>query len=322
MTAQYGIDSYGINGYGIEDTQSIPATTDLLVQPTSGRYGDNILLASAIGLLLDPSRNDSFSTITTLWSTLAYSATSVLNGGLVVEINNSVLGGYHILLSNDTYVAADVSIEYTILSELSYSPTVANEIIYAGLELLFATGETFIIKRVVYPATHEQQIRAEYRAGGVLMGCASRSTSQSSGKLRLVKFGSVLAAVIDDDSDAIFDTPLVDVSSLSRVRVISSTNGQNEYIGVRYNNYRSNTGVMFGTSPLIRKTLQTSSRILGTIPVSRSPYSSLVDVVAFNHSGQTGRRLDGYLFLEPNQAQLSQNFGMNAHIINDVVLRT
>jgi hypothetical protein len=310
-TCGYGYDAYGIGG--VDESISFP----IVVQPTSGVAGDRILIAPIGTYITDTSRNDSFSSDSGLWAVSTSNAIFNYGQGLTTEARSNPAGSLFQLFSVDNCISGDLTLEYEILSTYMVDAPAA-EITYAGMEMRFGTHSTFTIKRSVDMLSGGQQVRAQSMLGTQFNGGAIRLTSASSGKLRIIRHGNLIAAVVDDDKYPLFISGL-DTNLPFSVRLFTSTNGQNAYFKTRYVTYKSNTGILVGDSFMINKTIESPTRIIGDIPVS--PYIGMVDITAFNHGGLVGFASHAFEYMLGPHFSLSKNSGQNIIILNDSALR-
>ncbi len=314
----FGGFSYGGGPYGgIHIPAPPPAPTSLLVQPSTTFIGNPILVASTSGTITDTSRDDSFiSGFDSLkWSeTIVGTVDTSGANGLTIELHKNGASSLT-LTSIDAYLSGDISLDYDLLSDYMSDQPV-DEIVYVGLQMAFVGGNTFTIKRKIHPGFNGQSIQAEFLSDGNFAGGANVLTTQSSGSFRLIKHNNVIAAI--HDGELVFSTTINATNNFS-VKLFSTTNGQNGYLKARYKAYRSTTGILFGTSPLVDRTLSSTSRILGNIPYSSS--IGLVDVQSFNHNGITGELVDGFEYPLILGQALSNNAGVNGHVQNDVSIR-
>lgn len=312
-TESYGVDPYGIGGY----TPGSQIT--LLVQPYSDYVGNQLTIASAGCDLTDPSRNDKFNLSTPntlLWNvfnTGVYNTSQ--NSGLVVELNKVVGGSSYTLSSKSEYISGDVSLTYDILSNfLADSPI--NEINYVTLEMQFDPSNKLSIGRRLLPGINGHHINVTYTKNGVYAGGANVLTKSGSDKIRLIRHGTVVAALYNDQVLLYNNTHQ---SNNFTVKVYSSTNSQNEYVKVKYKSYVSSTGIMVANTPMYSKMLETNERIVGIIPATT--YVGVADVLSFNHWGLRGIADDAFEYPLVLMRTLSPNDGVMGNIQTDPILR-
>lgn len=290
----------------------------VLLGPHSAFIGEPILIASS--KLSDTSRDDAFvsSISPAKWGVTATGATTIsVNNGVSVELRKTGGGSSYQLLSTAQYASGDISVDYNILSDLLADNPVS-EIVYVGLSMEFVTGEVLTIKRSVQPGFNGQQIQVEYFVGGKFNGGATRQTSATSGRLRLIKHKNIIAAVVDSDPKPLF-LERVNPTFDFYTKIYSTTNGQNEYLKTKYVAYRSTVGALFGTAPLVVKNIVTNDRIIGTVPDSDA--TGPVDVVVFNHYGQIGKSVGGFEYPLVLGQSLSASGGFNGNVQGDSVIR-
>lgn len=297
----------------IQSPQSV-----VLLAPISDFIGQQILIAST--RLSDTSRNDTFTSIVdpSRWTVTAGGSTNiVVNNGVAVELLKNGGGSSYQLVSTDFYSSGDITLEYDLLSDY-LANTPASELVYVGLEMQFLSGEVLTIKRKVHPGFNGQQVQAVFTSGGAFNGGGTFRTTESTGKLRLIKHEGVVAAVVDDQPTPLFLANVNPLTSFS-VRIFSTTNGQNDYLKSKYKAYKSNTGVLLGTSPLVVKSLENNTRVIGLIPPNKTV--GLVDVTVFNHYGQIGQNPNGFEYPLVLGQSLSSNGGFNGNVQGDAVVR-
>ena len=314
---------FGGGEFGGIGSETPEIADDLLIQPIYQYIGLPVLIAATDGSITDTSKDDDFINggvgIEILeWAVTLSSATTSVDDGLLVTLNKDAAGAMYQLTSIDEYVSGDISVEYDITSEF-LANTPAEELIYIALQMTFTTGETLTIKRKAHNGFNGQSIQVVFiNADGAYGGGGTFETETATGKLRLIRHGSIVAAVKDDDTEPMFSST-IDTSAGFNVQIFSDTSGENDYCQVRYRTYISSTGILLGSKPIIDVSMATLSRIVGTVP--QNTEVGLVDVVAFNHDGERGRISSGFEYPLVTGQALSRNDGMVATVQLDAAIR-
>ncbi len=316
-----GFGGYPFGGDAFAGLRSpTPDVNDtILVQPVLALPHSAVLIAAISGTLVDTTQDDDFSAgpDVGLWSAMSTNASDIVDGGNLVTLHKNASGASYSLTSIIDYVSGDISVEYDIESEfMADEPT--TEITYIALQMLFATGETLVIKRMSHANFGGHQIRVVYTRLDGYSGGATFQTTASTGKLRLIRHGMVIAAVKDDDTEPMFLSSTESAGDFN-VQIFSSTNSANEYCTVRYRDFKSSTGVLFGDAPMVDNPTITAYRVIGTVPAS--DYVGDVDVIAFNHDGEIGMADSGFTFPLVEGQALSANDGLHATVQADSVIR-
>jgi len=250
------------------------------------------------------------------WYPTLSNSSATADGGLVVTLARNGSGSSFNLISLLEYTSGNLTIEYDILSEyLTNNPT--DELVYIGLQMLFVTGETLTIKRKVDSLNGHTIQAIHLAADGSFAGGGIIRDASASGKLRLIRHGQYVSAICSETMSLIN----INIKTLAdfNVQLFSTTNGQSEHCKVRYRNFKSNTGIMFGTSIMLNTTSASLSRIYGIVPSNST--IGLVDVLAFNHIGQFAQTIDAFEYPLILGQALSSNDGLRANVQQDVSIR-
>lgn len=323
MSTGYGAGRYGISQYGVGDDDldaiGTGVVASLLVQPTRALPGGRVTV-SGVGVdIVDTSRDDTFDgpgLSGIKWSTLVSGLTThTVSGGLTVALNKSATPSSFIVYTATDFISCDVSVDYQIQTDVKISP-ITSQITYAALEYHVDATRKIIVGRRLVPGYNGHQIYVSYINYNREFGRAVVSTNRVSGRLRIIKHGSTIAAMHDDD--LLFEDRSAFVET-GRIRMVVDSGGQDIYIRTKFNNFTSNTGVIFASRVMTSDSIQIRDKIDGIAPPSDT--HGPVDVFAFNHNGMVGQGLAAFEYPLVTGVPLSDQGGMTSTVQSDPVLR-
>jgi hypothetical protein len=316
--AQYGQSEYGFGTLAGESAAVVQA--NLLVQSDTGVPGSQCVISGVGVPIVDTSRNDTFSGPSLdvgkwIVSPIGLVTTSFFESALNIGLVDSTTVPSFTLISTNVSQSADVSVRYNILSDQNIKP-ITHEIVFASLQFWINDSTSFTIKRTLIPGVSGQQVYVSYVVDGVEMSMALAQTSDRTGVMRLVTHNGYFWAlyngkVLYHNAAGFIGTGLIKLSV--------DAGGHDAPLVTQLSRFTSDTGVLFGNTLLLDRTIQLGDKINGTVPASLQV--GPVDVVAFNHNGQIGSQTSGFVYPLVTGVALSANQGMSATIQLDSVLR-
>lgn len=324
MAAGYGAGRYGISQYGVGDDDldaiGTQVVADLLVQPTVALPGSRVTISGVGKEIVDETRDDTFQGpgISGLkWSTqISGQTTFTAQNGLTVTLIKTNTSAAFTLYTAAQFLSADVSVDYAVQSDVKISPVTA-QITYAALEYYVDPTKRIVVGRRLVPGINGHQIYASYFNLGREFAKAVIPTSEGlNGTLRIIKHGSTAVAMWNDtvlfeETSAFLETGVV--------RMLTDSGGQNIFIKTRFNNFRSNTGAIFGRHAMTSQGIQIQDKLDGIAP--KADTYGPTDVFVFNHNGLVGEGLAAFEYPLITGVPLSDQGGMLSTVESDPVLR-
>lgn len=238
-----------------------------IIQPTTGAVGSQAVI-SATGLI-DTSRDDDFEgpDLSTLWSFVSSGTAGLsVDHGATISCGpaaNSLSG----ILSSDTYVAGDVSIDFEILPHFTRDkPT--SIVDYAVLEFKIDSNNVWRIHRRYDPSGGGHVFAISLVVNSVVFTGATATATYMFGRLRIIKNGNTCVLLAGDGNDGwyiIYNGVVPSSVAPATVSIYTANYSSSDATTVRISSYRSMANVLLGTVPAI-DTSVTKYGIVLTIP--------------------------------------------------------
>lgn len=314
----YGQFEYGVGSYGVGESSSSSSTAALIVYARKNAIGESAIVSGAGINIVDTGLDDTFNGSVLnplLWTSAGSGSHNLAFGnGLTITLNNLGAPSSYTLLSQATFNSCDISVQYDILS--AWSAEVNGSITYASLEYRVDSSNLISISRKFISATLGHMIVVSVLSLGVEVGKAALQAKDKSGKLRIIKHDNYIMVMYNDSM--LYSSKSVQLSP-GIVRIGSSTGVINGYIRTKFTNFKSMTGILFGTELVTDKAYEIGDRVGCTVPANDTV--GLVNVKAFNHNGLVGSKTDAFEYPVPTGTSLSSMNGMSATVKSDSVLR-